>query len=235
MSQVSDLKTYIQDSKDRDQSLKAEIHRLKSENGNLKQKGINMENTNCELRNLIETMSECDTTPENLNPSLSIPRPVENVCVPVVSTKNCFVPLDTEGDPAGISPPTEKAAHAARHRQPHQRPTPKPVTVTVIGSSIVRGVALVVQGQGFEATGYVFPGRTAHQTNGSLRNIPTSDITVLTAESNNIADQPVKQCIDEIRQVIDNLSRKRVNWTVIMAEIPLRHDRPVLNSKIMGR
>ena len=233
VSQVSDLKTYIQDSKDHDQSLKAEIHRLKSENGNLKQKVINMENTNCELRKLIETMSECDTAPENLNPSLSIPRPVENVCVPMVSTKNRFVPLDMEGDRAGVSPPTEKPAHAARHRQPQQRPTPKPVTVTVIGSSIVRGVAPLVQGQGFEATGYVFPGRTARQINGSLRNIPTSDITVLAAGSNNIADQPVKQCIDEIRQVIDNLSRKRVNRTVIMAEIPLRHDRPALNSKIM--
>ena len=107
------------------------------------------------------------------------------------------------------------------------------MTVTVIGSSIVRGVAPLVQGQGFEATGYVFPGRTARQINGSLRNIPTSDIIVLAAGSNNIADQPVKQCIDEIRQVIDNLSRKRVNRTVIMAEIPLRHDKPVLNSKIM--
>ena len=151
----------------------------------------------------------------------------------MVSTKNRYVPLDTEGDRAGVRPPTKKPAHAARHRQPQQRPTPKPVTVTVIGSSIVRGVAPLVQGQGFEATGYVFPGRTARQINGSLRNIPTSDIIVLAAGSNNIADQPVKQCIDEIRQVIDNLSRKRVNRTVIMAEIPLRHDKPVLNSKIM--
>ena len=89
------------------------------------------------------------------------------------------------------------------------------------------------KGQGFEATGYVFPGRTTRQINGSLRNILVSDITGLAAGSNNIAGQSVAQCKEEIRQVIDNLSRKRVNRTVIMAEISLRHDTPALNSKIM--
>ena len=232
VSQVSDLKNYIQDLKDHDLSMKVELQRLKSENGNLKQKVVNLENVNGDLQKLIETMSDCDTVPNK--PDLSTPYPcvVDNGCVPMVSTSNRFAAL-VEGERAAVGPATVTTANTARHREPLQRTTPKPVTVNVIGSSIVRGVAPLVQGQGFEATGYVFPGRTARQINGSLRNIPVSDITVLAAGSNNIAGQPVAQCKEEIRQVIDNLSRKRVNQTVIMAEIPLRHDTPALNSKIM--
>ena len=232
VSQVSDLKNYIQDLKDHDLSMKVELQRLKSENGNLKQKVVNLENVSGDLQKLIETMSECDTVPNKPDPSTSYPCVVENGCVPMVSTSNGFAAL-VEGEHTAIGPATVTAASTARHRQPLQQTTPKPVTVNVIGSSMVRGVAPLVQGQGFEATGYVVPGRTARQINRSLRNIPVSDITVLAAGSNNIAVQSVAQCKEEIRQVSDNLSRKRVNRTCIMAEIPLRHDTPALNSKIM--
>ena len=232
VSQVSDLKNYIQDLKDHDLSMKIELQRFKSENGNLKQKVSNLENVNGDLQKLIETMSECDTGPNKPDPSTSYPYVVDNGCVPMFSTSNRFAAL-VEGERTAVGPPTVTAASTARHRQPLQRTTPKPVTVNVIGSSIVHGVAPLVQGQGFEATDYVFPGRTARQINGSLRNFPVSDITVLVAGSNSIVSQSVAQCKEEIRQVIDNLSRKRVNRTVIVAEIPLRHDTPALKSKIM--
>ena len=193
VSQVSDLENYIQDLKDHDLSMKVELQRLKSENGNLKQKVVNLENVSGDLQKLIETMSECDTVPNKPDPYTSYPCVVENGCVPMVSTSNGFAAL-VEGEHTAIGPATVTAASTARHRQPLQQTTPKPVTVNVIGSSMVRGVAPLVQGQGFEATGYVVPGRTARQINRSLRNIPVSDITVLAAGSNNIAVQSVAQC-----------------------------------------
>ena len=39
----------------------------------------------------------------------------------------------------------------------------KDTTVTVIASSIVRGVAPLVHGKGFAASGFVYPGHTARQ------------------------------------------------------------------------
>ena len=52
------------------------------------------------------------------------------------------------------------------------------------------------------------------------------------AGTNNIETQTTEQCKEEIRQTIDNVSRKRNNKTVIISKIPHRHDKPVLNSKI---
>ena len=82
------------------------------------------------------------------------------------------------------------------------------------------------------AGGFVFPGRTAKQINGSLKHIPTSDISVVSAGSNDIETQSVKDCVNEITKVVDNISRKRQGKTVIMCQIPHRYDKPQLNNKI---
>ena len=67
---------------------------------------------------------------------------------------------------------------------------------------------------------------------GKLTHIPPSDVTVLAAGTNNIEKQPLGQCKEEIRQMIDNVSRKRKDNIVIMSRIPPRHDKPILNKKI---
>ena len=113
------------------------------------------------------------------------------------------------------------------------RQTVRPVSVTVVGSSIVRGVApLLKQSKEYSVDGFVFPGRTAKQINSTLKSIPKSDITVVSTGSNNIEGQPSKDCVDEVRQVVDNISRKWHNRTVIMCQIPHRFDKPHLNQKI---
>ena len=56
------------------------------------------------------------------------------------------------------------------------------VTVTVVCSSMVRGVAPLVDGNGFNATGFVYPGMTARQINARMRQIPSSDVTDLAAD-----------------------------------------------------
>ena len=105
------------------------------------------------------------------------------------------------------------------------------MSVTVVGSSIVRGVApFLNQSKEYSVDGFV--GRTAKQINSTLKSIPKSDITVVSAGSNNIEEQLVKDCVDEVRQVVDNIPRKRHNRTVIMCQIPHRFDKPHLNQKI---
>ena len=88
---------------------------------------------------------------------------------------------------------------ASRHRvtSSPQRTTkpvmqPSGTTVTIIGSSIVRGVAPMVQGRGFQAIGYVYPGHTARQINAHIRHIPAdSDVTVIAAGTNDVQQQSV--------------------------------------------
>ena len=80
--------------------------------------------------------------------------------------------------------------------------------------------------------GFVYPGRTAKQINGCLKHIPTSDISVVSAGSNDIENHSVPYCVNEVKKVIDNISRKRRGKTVIMCQIPHRYDKPLLNSKI---
>ena len=114
-----------------------------------------------------------------------------------------------------------------------RRPDINGTTVTIIGSSIVRGVAPMVHGRGFHATGYVYPGHTARQINGHIKDIPAdSDITVIAAGTNNVEQHSVRECVTEIRQVIDNVARKRRDKHVIMSTLPYRYDRPDLNTKI---
>ena len=73
----------------------------------------------------------------------------------------------------------------------------------------LRGVAPLVHGRGFDATGFVYPGRTARQINACNWKIPLSDITVLAAGTNNIEQQTVTECTKELHQIIDNVYAHR--------------------------
>ena len=98
---------------------------------------------------------------------------------------------------------------------------------------MVRGVGpFLNHSKDHDAVSFVYPGRTAKYINGRLKDIPESDFTVLSAGSNNIEKQSVKDCAEEIRQTIDNISRKRRGKHVIMCQIPHRFDKIHLNNKI---
>ena len=106
------------------------------------------------------------------------------------------------------------------------------ITVTVIGNSIVRGVAPLVHGKVLMHVAVFFPGRTAREVNARIRHIPTTDVTVLAAGTNNIETQTIADFSKEVQQTIDNVARKRHHKTVIMSQLPHRFDKPKLNSKI---
>ena len=238
--QIADLVLSLARFQETEGSQKEEINRLKSENNRLHQKVSNLEQNNKELTKLIETMS--DITPD-------VPTPTDtNVTVicPTVPTRNRFDVLaqDQSTDVSSVPLQANRPSYVRRQSAPnaHQPKRPPrrdnnthPVSVTVIGSSIVRGVSpCLQQSKDYNAVGFVYPGMTAKYINGRLKDIPESDVTVITAGSNNIEKQPLKECAEEVRQVIDNISRKRRGNTVIMCQIPHRFDKPYLNNKIDG-
>ena len=76
----------------------------------------------------------------------------------------------------------------------------RPTTVKPMASSMGRGVApLVNDRKEFEATGYVYAGRTASQINERLSHMPESDVTVIQAGTCNIEEQTEDECIKELR------------------------------------
>ena len=71
---------------------------------------------------------------------------------------------------------------------------------------MVRGVGpFVNHSKDHDAISFVYPG-SINGINGRLKDIPESDITVLCAGSNDIKKQSVRDCAEEIRQTIDNIS-----------------------------
>ena len=227
------MKSSLQDVLNNEEALREEIRNLKAENGKLKQKVNMLERNNGDLRKLIETMS--DTTHDNPLPvrdqlrssaqRINQPR-VADISASNIPTSNRYAALASVAEEP-VAPAPAPALPRARSE------TPQPATnVTVIGSSIVRGVAPLVHGGSFEATGFVYPGQTARQINAKIRHIPPSEVTVLAAGTNNIEYQPLEQCKKELSQIIDNVARKRDGKFVIMGKIPQRQDKPHLNSKI---
>ena len=59
-----------------------------------------------------------------------------------------------------------------------------------------------------------------------------SDVTVVSAGSNDIETQSVKKCVNEIKKVVHNISRKRRGKTVMMCQVAHLYDKPQLNNNI---
>ena len=199
-SEIVNLNTHLNNVLTNEETLKDEIRKLRSENGKLKQKLVILETSNGDLKALIEAM--IDITTENVQSadthSSAVQHPNQptagmpafNICtsnryavlasvteVPPAGGHALFMPLPLSKGP--LSPPL--SPYRVKPNTPAQ-----PTTVTVIGSSIVRGVAPLVHDGSFEASGCVYPGHMARQINVHIRNIPASDVTVLAAGENNI-------------------------------------------------
>ena len=229
--------------------LRAEVQLLKAENGNLRSKLSHAEHHKDELAKLIETMSfpassgsgtsnrhEDSPTLNLYPPSQQHPPPPEPeqpwITVP---TANCFELLNNSGV-------EQQSRQRSQSHTPQKRSNPSSTVTSSAGPSRHENrywqlhcpvpVAPLVHGKGFDACGCVFTGRTAREINARIRHIPTTDVTVLAAGTNNIETQTIAECSKEVQQTIDNVARKRQHKTVIMSQLPYRFDKPKPNSKI---
>ena len=50
-----------------------------------------------------------------------------------------------------------------------------------------------------------------------MKNIPSADVTVIAAGTENIERHSVSECTEEIRQVIENTAYKRLGKTIIIS------------------
>ena len=236
--QIESLVSCVKSIERREVALKTEVQQLKAENGNLRSKLAHTVQHANDLAKLVETMSFSTTNVSSniLNDASNsdsptshqsfLPSPQPHITVP---TANRFEAL------SDAVQPQQRQRHMPHTRGNHPRTVTSSAddaTITVIGSSIVRGVAPLVNGKGFDATGFVYPGCTARQINARIRDIPLSDVTVLAAGTNNIEQQTVTECTKELHQIIDNVARKRRGKTVIMSQLPYRYDKPELCDKI---
>ena len=114
----------------------------------------------------------------------------------------------------------------------HKQVYPIKTSISIAGSSIVRGVAPMVNGREFDACGFVYGGRTAKQINDRIGYIPDTDVTVIAAGTNNVETDSIKETTKQIGEVINNVATKRKGKHVIMSTIPHRYDKPELNDKI---
>ena len=246
VTQIESLVSSVKSIECREVALKAEVQQLKAENGNLRSKLEHTVQHANDLAKLVETMSfsPMDSTivsdARNSDGPTSHQAPMPSPEQPhiTVPTANRFEVLSDAVEtqqPRQSHIPHTRASHPGTVTSSAERvgsSTCATTTGTVIGSSIVRGVAPHVHGRGFDATGFVYPGRTARQINACIRKIPLNEITVLAAGTNNIEQQTVTECTKELHQIIDNVSRKRRGKTVIMSQLPYRFDKPELCCKI---
>ena len=223
-AQLSDISKYVvtaqspqpKDLEKENSILSQKVKQLEAEKSSLTQKVQHLQLVNSNMNKLIETMS-APTPP----PPKDDPPPSE----PTIPTSNRFENLPQEdGDDVPTEPPPQ-------NNQPHHQH--KKIDLTVISSSMGRGAAeLLAKDRRFDTSGYVYPGECARQINGRIKNVPCSDVTVVMAGTIDIERRKVDECKEEVRKVMDNISRKRKGKTVIMSELALRTDKPYLNAKI---
>ena len=256
MQQLVDSIAQVKSTNDHSQD---EIRHLKSENGKLRVQNEQLSHQNSDLKKLIETMSDSNIA---TSPCSDV---TANISYATVSTSNRFTVLsdearaiepslahrtsdhvrprseNTKSRPAMPSkgPSPAPAAPVSQHRgngdrtQRSRRPQRK--RVTIIGSSLVRGLGPLVNCEQFEAMSYTHPGATAElllsrvegMTKGS-----NSDVIVVAGGTNNISEHSSSQCIQAIRKLVDSVAEINPRSKIIISEIPHRFDNAKLNPKV---
>ena len=136
----------------------------------------------------------------------------------------------------GPSPgPAAPVSHRGNGYRSQRSRRPQRKRVTIIGSSLVRGLGPLVNCEQFEALSYTHPdtkaellsSRVAGMTKGS-----NSDVIVVAGGTNNISEHPSSQCIQAIRKLLDSVDDINPRNEIIISEIPLRFDNAKLNPKV---
>ena len=113
---------------------------------------------------------------------------------------------------------------AQRQRQRDRRPT----KVTIVGSSLVRGLGNQVNDKDTGVCCHTFPGGTIERIAPRLPEVTRADddVIVLAAGSNNIPQYDVATIIRRAGEMIDDLRELRPHAHLVIPAIPRRYDDP---------
>ena len=113
---------------------------------------------------------------------------------------------------------------------------PKPISVKIIGASMVRGQGKLLNDpkRGIQACCYPNPGYTAEQIQERLPGMisQSDDVVVLLGGTNNVPRDTVPECITKLNRLIDSAQYLNRRAHIAVSEIPIRFDDISLNDKI---
>ena len=107
--------------------------------------------------------------------------------------------------------------------------------MTIIGSSLVRGLGPLVNCEQFGAVSYTHRGATVELLSSRVAGMTKgshSDVIVVAGGTNNISEHSTSQCIRAIRKLVDSVAEINPRREIIISEIPHRFDNAKLNPKV---
>ena len=129
----------------------------------------------------------------------------------------------------------KKRRHQASRHDPSALPGSRAKTrVSIVGSSIVRGLGSLLNNKQHDVCCYTNPGCAAEHIAARLTCMTSDDdeVIVLAAGTNNVTKDSVATTITHVGKLIDQSLQLRPRAQVVVNEIPHRYDDSNLNGKI---
>ena len=122
------------------------------------------------------------------------------------------------------SPGKGSANNTGRRKERHKRRT----KVSIVGSSLVRGLGNMVNNNDTDVCCHTFPGGTIERIAPRLPEVTHADddVIVIGAGTNNIPHHDVPTIIRRVGEMIDDIQEIRPNAHLIIPAIPRRYDDP---------
>ena len=139
------------------------------------------------------------------------------------------------GDPHQSTCPQAKIKRRVEQRG--QRASRRPSTktrVTIVGSSMVRGLGTMVNSDTISACCFTNPGCRTDDVKDRIHRMtrPNDEVIVLACGSNNVPGDDVSMLTAKVDELIEDTRRMRPFAQIIIPEIPRRNDSAELNRKI---
>ena len=208
--------------------------------GDLQGLGQNIERIHHSVKGLSEQLRNSQTNFPSTVPNSGLePVTTETITVPCSNRFAALADTVTEvadavlsqhsdqHDDAGSSPAPVPARHtrpSADRRKRHKRRT----KVSVVGSSLVRGLGNLLNDSETDVCCNTYPGGTIERIAPRLPTVTREDdeVIVLSAGSNNIPHYDVATIIRRAGEMVDDLQHLRPHAQIVIPAIPRRYDDP---------
>ena len=164
--------------------------------------------------------------------------------VPSIPCSNRFEVLTQSSENIGVAQDVDQDTFTVvntRRRKPRNRtasrktPSRKEKTrVTIVGSSMVRGLGTMVCSDTIAACCFTNPGCRTDDVKDRIHQMtrPNDEVIVLACGTNNIPEDDVPTLTAKVDELIEDTRRMRPFAQIIVPEIPRRNDSAELNRKI---